>query len=220
MRGTLLAAFCLILGIGVFARSQTKTPSKTTVSEMVPDPPDASPQYFPKGIFRNSLESGSFNNFRARWYSKHLRAMTEPSLSEASRDKTLVTYRFLWLRTFHQPIAIRLAIRLDGTGFLTGKVTSGKGGYEPGTLFQNSSVEVPKPQVQQFLGLLQKTAFWTMQAEEMSNGDDGAEWILEGVQAGNYHVVERWSPEKDDYSRVCLYLLELSKISVPAKDIY
>lgn len=220
MRGTLLATFCLILGIGVSARSQTKIRSKTTTSRMVPDPPDTNPQYFPVGTFRDSSESGSFNNFTARWYSTHLRAMTEPSLSEASKDKTRVAYRFLWLRTRNHPIAIRLTIRPDGTGFLTGKMASGTGGYEPGTLSQNNSIEVSKPQVQQFLALLRKTAFWAMQTEEMTGGNDGAEWILEGVQGGSYHVVERWSPGKDNYSRVCIYVLELSKISVPVKDVY
>jgi len=146
--------------------------------------------------------------------------MKEPSLSGAAKYKALVAYRFLWLRTFHQPIAIRLTIRLDGTGFLSGKVTNGKRGYEPGALTLTNSVEVPKPEVQQFLDLVYKTEFWTSQTEETTPGVDGAEWILEGAQSGNYHVVERWNPEKDDYSRACLYLLGLSKISVPATEIY
>jgi hypothetical protein len=219
MRRTLLAAFCIILGIGVSTRPQTKTPSKTTTSRIVPYPPDANPQYFPNDAFRDPSKSDSFDG-RAMWYSKHLRAMTEPSLLEASKDKTLVAYRFLWLRTRNHPIATRLTIRSDGTGFLTGKMASGTGGHEPGILSQNSSIEVPKLQVQQFLSLLQKAEFWAMQSEKTIPGKDGAEWILEGTQGGNYHVVDRWSPENDDYSRVCLYLLELSKISVPAKEIY
>jgi hypothetical protein len=220
MRGTLLAAISLVLGIGVSAHPQTKNRSKTTTLDAAPDPPDANPQYFPKDTFHDSIESGSFKNFTARWYSKHLRAMNEPSLSVDSKDKTLVAYRFLWLRTFHHPIAIRLTIRSDGTGLLTGKMTSGHGGYEPGTLSQNNSFEVSKSQIQQFLDLLQKTAFWTLQTENGEVGDDGAVWLLKGVQGGNYHVVDRWSPAKDDFSRVCLYLLELSKISVPGKEIY
>lgn len=223
MRGTFLAAFCFILGVGVSAQSQTKTQSETTTSHTISDPPDANPQYFPKGAFDDPSESGSLKNFGARWYSKYLRAMTEPSLSEASKDKALVAYRFLWLRTFHRPVAIRLTIRTDETGLLTGKVTSGRGGYEPGHLSQKVSVEVTTAEVQQFLSLLQKASFWTSQTEVIVTGVvnlDGAQWILEGVQGGNYHVVDRGGPDKDDYSRVCLYLLELSKISVPAKEIY
>ena len=206
-----LAVVCLVLALSVSAQSQTKTRHKTTKLALPNDPPDANPQYFPNGTFHDSSESDNFNNFKERWYSKHLRAMAEPSLPEATKYRALVAYRFLWLRTFHHPIAIRLTIRLDGTGFLTGKVASGRGGYEPGVLSQNDSFGISKPQVQTFLNLLQKAAFWVLPTENAPGGFDGAGWILEGVQVGNYHVVDRWSPEKDDDSRVCLYLLELSK---------
>src|SRR5882762_1769597 len=85
-----------------------------------------------------------------------------------SMDKTMVAYRFLWLRTFEQPVAIRLTIRPDRTGLLIGKVTNGHGGYEPGKLSKNNSIEVSNLQVQQFLSLLQKTSFWTSQTEQMT----------------------------------------------------
>lgn len=215
-----MAIGCLVLCIGIPVGSQTKARSKTTLPNVLLNPPDANPQYFPEGTFRDSSEKGNFNNFKARSYSIYLRVMSEPSLSEASKYKALVAYRFLWLRTFHHPIAIRLTIRLDGTGFLTAKTTSGHGDYEPGTLVQNNSVEVSKSQVQQFLSLLGKMGFWTSQTEGATGGTDGAMWILEGVQSGSYHVVDRWSPEKDDYSRVCLYLLDLSRITIPAEEIY
>ncbi len=85
---------------------------------------------------------------------------------------------------------------------------------------QNESVEVSRAQVQQFLGLLQKAAFWASQTEGTAGGNDGARWIMEGVHSGVYHIVDRWSPEKSDYADLCLYLLRLSKIKVEAKDIY
>jgi len=219
MRWT-LAILCFALGTSVAARSQTKKRPLTTVPSVLNSPPDANPQYFPKGIFRDSSDRGNFKDFKARWYSSYLRAMHEPSLSEASKDKTLVAYRFLWLRTFHHPIAIRLTIRPDGTGALTGKVTSGAGGYEAGVMTQNESVEVSRAQVQQFLDLLQKAAFWASQTEGTAGGNDGARWIMEGLNSGVYHIVDRWSPEKSDYAGLCLYLLSLSKIKVEAKDIY
>ena len=220
---THLAVFCLIFGLSISVQSQTKTQSRTAASQLVSYPPDVNPKYFPSGTFSNSSETDGAKDFTARWYSKHLRAMSELSLSEASKDKTLVVYRFLWLRTFHHPIAIRLTVRPDGTGSLTGKMMSGQGGYEPGRLTEKSSVEVSEQQVQGFLHLLDKTSFWASKTEDSQPGIvnlDGAQWILEGVQDGNYHVMDRFSPGQDDYSRTCLYLLELSKISVPANEIY
>ncbi len=112
-----------------------------------------------------------------------MRMRLTPSLSEASKDKTLVAYGFLWLRTFHHPIAIRLTIRPDRAGTLTGKVTSVAGGYEAGVMTQNESVEVSRAQVQQFLGLLQKAAFWASQTEGTAGGNDGARWIMGSTAA-------------------------------------
>jgi hypothetical protein len=190
-------------------------------SKAVPrDPPDTNPQYFPKGAFEDSSESGWFQGFKERWYAKHLRSMHEPSLSEASKDNSLVEYRFLWLRTFHSPISIRLTIRVDETGTLTGKMTNGKGGYNAGNLTFNETHELTKAQVAGFLGLLRKAAFWSAPSEDGAGGNDGAQWVLEGVEKGRYHIVDRWSPEKSDFQQLCLFMFEQSKIKVEAKEIY
>lgn len=70
--------------------------------------------YFPKGA--------------ENWYPKHLAAMKEPSLFEQSTKKLVQQYRFLWLRTFHKPIAVR--IRKDSEGITLRVVRlSGAGSY-------------------------------------------------------------------------------------------
>lgn len=206
-----LAVFCLIVGACTMTQAQTKTTRAPS------DPPDAHPQYFPKGVFSNDLQE---SDFVARWYSKHLRAMAEPSLLIAARDKAVIDYRFLWLRTFDHPIAIRLAIQPDGTASLTGKVTSGHGGYEPGRVSQSESLEVSKAGVQRFNDFLQLASFWSLRTNEDTGGNDGAQWVLEGVKNGSYHVVDRWTPRGGDYRNLCLYLLELSRIKVDPKKIY
>jgi hypothetical protein len=209
-----MAAVCLLLGVGHSAWSQSK--SKTILR----DPPDAHPQYFPVRVFHDSSESGLFQGFKERWYAKHLRAMREPSLSETSTDSSIIAYRFLWLRTFHSPIAVRLIIHVDGTGTLIGKMTDGKGGYSAGNLTLNESHELTKEQMAEFLGLLQRASFWSAPAEEDTGGTDGAQWVLEGVEKGHYHIVDRWSPKKSDFERVCLFLFDQSRISIDAKEIY
>ena len=200
-----LAVFSLIVWICAVAQSQTKT-------TLVPiDSPDVHPQYFPKGAFSDSLKD---SDFEARWYSKHLRVMAEPSLLTASKDGTLIVFRFLWLRTFHYPIAIRMTVRPDGTASITAKVTSGHGGYEPGRVVQRKSVEIPKTTVAHFFDLLQSASFWSLRNDAEIGGNDGAQWILEGLQNGTYRVIVRWSPKDGDYRTACLYLLELSGIKV------
>jgi hypothetical protein len=146
--------------------------------------------------------------------------MREPSLSEASRDNSLVAYRFLWLRTFHGPIAIRLIIHVDGTGTLTGKMTNGKGGYNAGNLTLNESHDLTKAQIAEFLGLLRTAAFWSLPSEDETGGLDGAQWVLEGAEKGRYHIVDRWSPTNSDFEQLCLFLFEQSRIRLEAKEIY
>src|SRR6266700_2958470 len=147
MRWISMTAVCALLAVGHCAWSQTKP-------QAIPrDPPDTHPQYFPEGVFRDSSESGWYQGAKEMWYAKHLRSMREPSLSEAPIDHSLVAYRFLWLRTFHSPIAIRLIIHLDGSGSLTAKMTDGKGGYNPGNLTLNESHELTKVEVAEFLTL-------------------------------------------------------------------
>src|SRR6267378_2766004 len=89
-------------------------------------------QYFPPGILGQDHQRDEFTN---QWYSKHLRALREPSLWETSQlDLTAEAYRFLYLRSFHHPISVRLVVAQDKTATLISKETHGKGGYEPGRL--------------------------------------------------------------------------------------
>ena len=211
---TLVCSFCIVASL-ISAQPQA---SRVITSK---DPPDANPQYFPTGVFSEYPE---LSDFRSRSYAKHLRAMSEPSLLEAAKDKSADSYRFLWLRTFQHPIAIRLTIRPDGTAQLTGIEMNGKGGYDPGTLATTQIVEISNDQIHQFQGLMQTTEYWSMPTVDPRLHEerirDGAEWILEGARDGRYHVVARLSPQDGTYREACLYLLNLSKIEVEANWVY
>jgi hypothetical protein len=46
-----------------------------------------------------------------------------------------------------------------------------------------------------FLGKIQENKFWDLATRDKSRmGLDGAQWTLEGVKNGDYHIVDRWSP--------------------------
>ncbi len=49
-------------------------------------------------------------------------------------------------------------------------------------------------------------------------GTDGAQWILEVLIDGNYHVVDRWSGGVIE--PFCLELLDLTTLKVKQDDIY
>jgi hypothetical protein len=183
-------------------------------------PGGGSPRYFPEHLFSNDDRE---NNFKDNRYVKHLSAMDEPSLWEASKDSSAVIYRFLWLRTFHHPVAVRLTLKADGTAYLIGKTTSGQGGYGPGTISITKSVDVSAQEIGEFTKLLDDSAFWSSPTElppSLNMGLDGAQWLLEAAKDGEYHAVDRWSPRDGAHRKACLYLLTLSGIAVPAKEIY
>jgi len=215
MRSVALACgFCILASL-VSAQAQSR---RLITSN---DPPDVNPQYFPTGVFS---EYPDIADSRARGVAKFLRAIGEPSLLDAAKNKSSDSYRLLWLRTFNQPIAIRLTIRPDGTGQLMGVEMTGKSGFDLGVVATTEIVEVSQDQIHQFQDLLQTTEYWSMPTLDVRLHEerirDGADWILEGSRDGRYHVVARTSPSIGTYRDACLYLINLSKIEVEANRVY
>ena len=179
----------------------------------------AQTQYFPPDAFCYPHETGHCD----RWYSPHLLAMKEPSLWEVSKKQSDEVYRFLWLRTFHAPVSARLDVASDGSGELVIKLLSGKGGYDPGHLIQNRKIKVEKESVDHFLELLSKAEFWNLPTEQETNGVgcDGAQWIMEATKKGQYHVVDRWSPDEGPYRKAALFLaINLGGLNPRYDDVY
>ena len=182
--------------------------------------PDENPRYFPVGVFAEGKSDG---DFRARWYREQLRALDEPSLFNNTSLTAEVIYRFTWLRSFHHPIAIRVVIHADGTGTLTARMADGAAGYKAGKLTLNRTREISQADVQRLSSLVQVMDFWHMPTEPPNEGVgcDGAEWILEGLRGAEYHVVDRWSPEKGPLRKLGLYLVQdLGRIGIAPEAIY
>lgn len=180
--------------------------------------------YFPPTSLH---EDAYLHKLTSKYYSDYLGAMNEPSLWE-SRKKTVEEYRFLWLPTWDQPIAVRISISSDGTGQVTAKVLRGSGGGKPGKLVTNHVRQVSSDVVDSFRAQLESTNFWKLPTYEYSGGRDGARWIFEGVKHGKYHAVDRWSPQINrrsptdgNYERLGkMFLLELGQLKLAEKDIY
>jgi len=187
--------------------------------------------YFPPGTLEETAQS---SQFREQWYSDQLRSLKEPSLWELSKTQSTQTYRFLWLRSFHQPISVRLDISHDGTGVLTTKAASGQGGDKPGKLVTNKSRALTKEQTTWFLDRIEAQGFWSLPVYEKvrrgvgPNGEatvevglDGAQWILEGINEGQYHVADRWSPRNGPLRTLGMIMLfDLAKLNIPHEDVY
>jgi hypothetical protein len=177
----------------------------------------AQQQFFPTGVLG---ETQQLDKGTTKWYSSQLRALDEPSLWELSKTKSSQSYRFLWLRTWDHPVAVRLDINNDGTGRLVTKMSSGTGGYDPGKLALNRTRQLTKEQVVSLLLKVETAAFWGLPTNETSGGRDGARWIIEGVRQGQYHIVDRWSPSSGPVRELGLHLMHLADLEIPPKNLY
>ena len=172
--------------------------------------------FFPPHTFDEHIEA-----FTSEWYGKHLRAMNEPSLwAAASRGD--VVYRFLWLRTWGRPIAVRVTV--DGAkSRLVVTRLSGSGGYEPGHVELHRERDLDRADVLRIDSALAAADYDTTSTEGEA-GMDGAEWIIERAAAGTYRLVERWSPvptgPSASFRAACDVFLELAGRDVITGDIY
>ena len=200
------------------AASLAATQQATSLSDRFPA--DKNPQYFPSGVFADGADDG---DFRARWYAKHLRAMKEPVFSAPPMGTEPEVYRFLWLRTFHHPIAVRIASHEDGKADAIATMADGLGGYAPGKILSQASLVVDAAQVARVHDMVRATDFWSSPTELPRPGHqfDGAEWILEGASNGRYHVVDRWSPRDRAFRDLALYLVfDIAKFHIARDEIY
>lgn len=172
----------------------------------------SSSSYFPRDPQSQREWPGQF---RTDWYTKHLTAMKEAPLSFPD-EQVRESYRFLWLRSFHNPVAVRLW-KTDTEQFISVRETSGAGGYEPGDLILMTQRKLSQDEWDAFMRVLEYACYWEQPTEEDDAGLDGARWILEGFREGRYHSVDRWTPQRGSFYEVCLYMLKLSRLKIDTK---
>lgn len=144
--------------------------------------------YFPPRTF-----TGRSAEFETFWVSRDLYSLGEQPLwpSASSVD---TTYRFTHLGAFTGPKSATLTVLPDGTGTISMKSLSSSRDD-----LQNFDPKIiTSEQVSNFLGALKQADYWHMSADPLRAGDDGAEWILEAMQNGQYHVAVRWCPAESN----------------------
>jgi hypothetical protein len=177
---------------------------------------DARDYYFANGALDSSRPK--IDRMLREWYSKYLRAALEPSLS-CGRGPDGFAYRFLWLRSAHRPISIR--IEKEGPLFALHAVElDGAGGSEPGGIVRRIDRALSPAERDKFQARLAAVGFWELRKNQDRFGLDGAQWILEGAEDDRYQVVERWSPGPGAYRDFCLLLIEFTRIGIPPLEYY
>lgn len=138
--------------------------------------------YFPPKIFAGTTEDPLIY-----WYSREMYSLGSKPLWPAPPTAETV-YRLTYIGAFTGPKGVTLKIAPDGSG----KIDAVNGGHQSAAV--TSEYSVSRDQVDQFLATVDEANFWQMPTESHKRGFDGAEWILESVRKGEYHVVVRWCP--------------------------
>jgi hypothetical protein len=139
-----------------------------------------------------------------------LRAIGEPPLASASADAR-ATYRLLRQPSFKFSSLVRIARRDDGWEIM-GRLFSPGMDYAPRAPFWERTRRLGDVEARRLEELLRDLHFHDMPVSVDRDGLDGTTWLLEGVNGGTYHVVERWSPEERPLLDLGDYLTALSGI--------
>lgn len=165
--------------------------------------------YFPPNVFRSRA-----GGFMVHWYSSVLYKLDEKPLWPP--DPEQVIYRFTWMRSFHDQVSIMMRVLPEGNGQLRLQIYK----RVPQQL-ETRTQSLSKEQVGGVMALIKDAGFWGMATEgEGPQGTDGAEWVLEGVQGGRYHIATRWDASGTTYGMALLELLRLSDYNPPINEIY
>lgn len=175
-------------------------------------PADAPDYYFPKGTF--AARSRDDDSFVRRWYSTQLAAAKQASLS---CGKAQHSYRFTWLRSFHQPVVIGVTLR-GAQAELEAVELDGAGGYGPGKLKRDVRKTLSADDADAVHALIDALGKEQSTVENLTF--DGAEWIVERREADSYRVWSRTSPDTGPIRELGLKLLQLTGWTYPAKLVY
>lgn len=184
--------------------------------------------YYPIDSFFNSITNWStdysINVFwkikslsnKLDYYSSVLEWLNEPKFKNYYNN---YAYRFLWTRRFHMPIVIRME-KTNRNICIYWKQShhdESTDTYEPGQLFQKI---ISSRQWNKFENMLAKIDYWSMYVMDKSDIMDGSHWILEANINGKYKITERQGSVYKQYTDCLKYLIRLTDLKIPKKEIY
>ena len=174
-----------------------------------------------------------------------LKSLQERPLAEVGPKA--IAYRFIWLRSFHQPVSVMVSLPDSGVGLLVGKVIELEPRRSPTeplrqerlrTVVVNLTAErcsqlkaslarFAFSQIEQYDDLTRPPLYdfelfgrhYSSRTEYMK---DGAHWLMEGWNHGTYRVCQRQSPAADDALRqMAIFMLtEANLLPTNEREIY
>ena len=102
------------------------------------------------------------------------------------------TYRLIYLRTFNNPIIVRLE-KDEGRVKIYWKITDGMSGYDYGKMFVNETKALSMKKWKEFEKMVDNKRFWSLRSfDNEMPPEDGSTWLIEGKKQGKYNLVGSW----------------------------
>jgi hypothetical protein len=163
--------------------------------------------------------------FESEWYGKSLERMNEPRLPELVKDVNADVYRLMILPTCGNSVVVRVE-RHGELYNLAARRLDGQAGYDPGKLAESKDMDLDADDSKALGVLIQNLNFFQLSTNDSVIGEDGDEWIIEGVSQGKYHVAQRWcaaayNPDKRGLKPLlafCRFLIDKSTLSERPKN--
>lgn len=155
-----------------------------------------------------------------------LERMKEPDLAGMCQDTNAFAYRITILSAL-KPESISVRIQRDGDKLTLIAKRIGNRHSKPDKLLQEKQRVLSAEESAKFLEKLKTLSFFEIPAKRDGLdefGMDGENWILEGIEQGKYHEVNRWSPEHESRKReiqsyldVCNLMVKWANLAEPRK---
>ncbi len=153
------------------------------------------------------------DDFSDDWYSGVLSDFEEPSLYRRPADAPR-SVRFTWIRSFHDPIVVRLDSQSGGGWRLTAKQIPGGAGFspEPGVMRPRRLERLLATAEVEALGqALASSRLFESPSKGCQTGLDGAQWVLEGADPiQGYRFRDFQSPRSGPERDLGLFMLGLT----------
>jgi hypothetical protein len=154
------------------------------------------------------------DEFEVDWFGGELRGFSEPSLHAASIEPPADVeriVRLLWIRSFHDPVVVRIDQRVDDTAILTAKQRPGGAGFDYITSPRSIERPLSAPERAELETLLNETRILERSRRICHFGLDGANWIIEAAdENGRYTLVQHWAPQDGPVKEVGEFMLTLT----------
>jgi hypothetical protein len=152
------------------------------------------------------------NSYGRCWYRSALMAMHEQPLWPPKPGVEIYRFTFLPWRNLAQ------SARVDLTAKVAEAVEMSGNGDTPGEPVHQTHEKVNAQGQIAVRAAVEAEGFWSPDPDEEWPGNDGAQWIVEGVRGGEYHVRKVWSGHIEDrvaFRELCEALVDASGSRMP-----